>query len=60
MKGGREVVWHHGNNEISVVQRSVVEVDEDVVVTEGWDLSFVVELEAVEATFALDSPLLGS
>lgn len=54
------MVWHHGNNEISVVQRSVVEVDEDVVVTEGWDLSFVVELEAVEATFALDSPLLGS
>ena len=54
------MVWYLGDNEISVVQRSVVEVDEDVMVTKGWDLGLVVKLEAVEAIFALDSPLLGS
>lgn len=37
-----------------------MEVYEDVVVTEGWDVNFVVELEAVEAAFAFDGPLLGS
>lgn len=37
-----------------------MEVDEDVVVTEGWDVGFFVELEAVEAAFALESPLLGT
>ena len=36
-----------------------MEVDEDVVVTEGWDVGFFVEFEAVEAGFALDDPLLG-
>lgn len=53
------MVWYHGDTEISVIQRSIVEIDENVVVSECWDLSFVVELEAVEAVFALDSPLLG-
>lgn len=37
-----------------------MEIDEDVVVTEGWDVDLFVELEAVEAVFALDGPLLGS
>lgn len=54
------MVWYLGDTEISVVQRSVVEVDKDVVVTEGWDLNFVVELEAVETVFALESPLFRS
>ena len=36
-----------------------MEVDEDVVVTEGWDVGFFVEFEAVEAGFAFDGPLLG-
>ena len=53
-------MWYHGDDEISEVQRSVVEVDEDVMVTEGWDIGFVVELEAIEAILALNSPLLGS
>ena len=53
------MVWYQGYNEISVVQRRVVEVDKDVVVTEVWDVSFLVELEAVQAIFALDCPLLG-
>lgn len=58
--GGEEkVVWYFGDDEVSVVQRSIVEVDEDVVVSEGWDVGFVVELETVEAVLALDSPLFG-
>ena len=58
--GGEEkVVWYCGDDEVSVVQRSVVEVDEDVVISEGWDVGFVVELETVEAVLALDSPLFG-
>lgn len=58
--GGEErVAWYFGDAEVSVVQRSVVEVDEDVVVSEGWDVGFVVELETVEAVLALDSPLFG-
>lgn len=48
-----------GDDEISVVQGDVVEVDEDVVVTEGGDVGFLIEFEAVEAAFALDGPLLG-
>ena len=58
-RGKIEMIWYHGDNEISVIQRSIVEIDENVVVTECWDVSFVVKLEAVEAVFALDSPLLG-
>ena len=50
---------HLGDDQVSVVQRSVVEVDEDIVVTKGWDVGFFVELEAVEARFALNGPLLG-
>ena len=57
--GEEQVVWYFGDDEVSVVQRSVVEVDEDVVVSEGWDVGFVVELETVEAVLALDSPLFG-
>lgn len=58
--GGEEkVVRYFGDDEVSVVQRSIVEVDEDVVVSEGWDVGFVVELETVEAVLALDSPLFG-
>ena len=53
------MTWYLWDNEISVVQRSVVKVDEDLMVTEGGNIGFVVELEAVEAAFALDSPLLG-
>lgn len=48
-----------GNDEVSVVQGNVVEVDEDVVVTKGWDVSLFVEFEAVESAFALDGPLFG-
>lgn len=48
-----------GDSNVSKVQRSVVEVDEDVVVTEGWDIRFVVEFEAVESVYALDCPLFG-
>ena len=36
-----------------------MEVDEDVVVTEGWDVGFLIEFEAVEAGVSLDGPLLG-
>lgn len=50
---------HLGDNKVSVVQRSVVEVDEDVMVTEGGDVCLVVEFEAVESVLALDSPLFG-
>lgn len=61
---GKEGKWHGGgylwDYEISVVQRNIVEIDEDVVVTEGWDVGLFVELEAVEAVFALDGPLLGT
>ena len=37
-----------------------MEVDEDIVIAKDWDVSFVIEFEAVEAILALDSPLLGS
>ena len=53
------MAWYLGDNKVSEVQRSVVEVDEDMVVTERGDVSFFMELEAVEAVLALDSPLLG-
>ena len=53
-------VGYLGDDEISVIQRGVMEVNEDVVVTQGWNVGFVVELEAVKAVFGLDSPLLGS
>ena len=36
-----------------------MEVDEDLVVTEGWDVGFLIEFKAVEASCALDGPLLG-
>ena len=52
--------WHLWDYEISVVERNIVEIDEDVVVTESWDVGLFVELEAVEAAFALDGPLLGT
>ena len=58
-RGKIGLIWYHGDNEISVIQRSIVEIDENVVVTECWDVSFVVKLKAVEAVLALDSPLLG-
>ena len=51
--------WYLGDDKVSEIQRGVVEVDEDVVVTEGWDVGFFVELEAVEASVALNGPLLG-
>ena len=57
--GSREVGWYHGDDKVSEIQRGVVKVDEDVVVTEGWDVSFFVEFEAVKAGFALNGPLLG-
>ena len=50
--------WYLGDDEVSEIQRGVVEVDEDVVVTEGWDVGFFVEFEAVEASVALNGPLL--
>lgn len=34
-RGGGEILWYHWDDEIAVVQGSVVEVDEDVVFTEG-------------------------
>ena len=52
--------WYHGDDEVSEVQRGVVEIDEDVMVTEGWNVGFFVEFETVEAGCALDGPLLGS
>ncbi len=36
-----------------------MEIDEDVVVAEGWNIGFLVELEAVEAILAVNGPLLG-
>ena len=57
---GKAGWWYLGDYEISVVERNVVEIDENVVVTKGWDVGLFVELEAVEAVFALDGPLLGT
>ena len=51
--------WYHGDDKVPEIQRGVVEVDEDFVVTKGWDVGFFVEFEAVEAGSALDGPLLG-
>ena len=53
------MVYYLGDNEIPVVQRDVVEIDQDVVVSEGGDCSLILEFEAVEAVLALDDPLLG-
>ena len=54
--GGR----YQGDDEVSVIQGSVVEVDEDVVVAKSRNLSFVVPFKAVETGWALDGPLLRS
>ena len=51
--------WYHGDDKVSEIQRGVVEVDEDVVVSKGWDVGLFVKFEAVEASFAFDGPLLG-
>ena len=51
--------WYLGNGEISVVQRSVMEVYENIVVAKGLDVSSVMELEAIETVFAFNGPLLG-
>ena len=53
------MVYYLGDNEIPVIQRDVVEVDQDVVVPERRDSSLIVEFEAVEVVFALNDPLLG-
>lgn len=37
-----------------------MEINEDIIITEGWDVGFFVELEAVETVFAFDGPLLGA
>lgn len=47
------------NREVSVVERSVVEVDENVVVAELGNFGLFIEFEAVEAIFASEGPLLG-
>ena len=54
------MVLYLGDDEVSKVQGSVVEVDEDVVVTEAWDLGFLRVLEAIKPIFALEGPLFGS
>lgn len=59
-RGKKAAWWYLGDYDISVVQRNIVEVDENVVVTENWDVDLFVKLEAVEAAFALDGPLLGT
>ena len=58
--GSIEVVgWSYlGDDEISVVERSKVKVDEHIMVTELGDL-FILKLEVLEATGACDSPLFG-
>ena len=51
---------YQGDNEVSVIQGSVVEVDEDVVVAQSRNLSFVVPFQAVKTVWAFDGPLLCS
>jgi hypothetical protein len=47
-----------GDNQITVVERGAVQLDEDVIISNGGDFGFL-ELELVEAVFlALDGPLL--
>lgn len=47
-----------GYDQIAVIERSIVEIDEDIVVTEFGYISMVIELEAIKAILARDGPLL--
>ena len=57
---GRGRLGYLGNDKIPVIERSVVEVDEDLVVGELRHQGVLVELEAVEAIFGCEGPLLSS
>lgn len=46
--------------EIAIVERSVVEVDEDIMVTQLGYFCFLVKLKAVEAVLAREGPLVSS
>ena len=48
-----------GNNEVSVIERGIVEVDQDVVVPQLRDFSLCVVAQAVEAILPIYGPLLG-
>jgi len=47
-----------GDDKVTVVEGCVMEVDEDIVVTELWDFGLLVVFEAVEAVLACYLPLL--
>ena len=50
---------HLGDDEISVIERHVVEVNEDVVVAQFGNLCLLVEFEGIKSVCANDCPLLG-
>ncbi len=53
-------VAYFGYDEISIVKRGIVEMDQDIMITQLWELSILLELETVKAIFAGNSPLFGS
>ena len=52
-------VAYLGYDEISIVKRGIVEMDQDIMITQLWELSILMELETVKAIFAGNSPLFG-
>lgn len=48
-----------GNNEVSVIERGIVEVDKDVVVPQLRYFSLFIVAKAVEAILPGDGPLFG-
>lgn len=54
-----ELEAHFRDDDVSIVERGVVEVDEYIVVIQLRDICLFVELEAIEAIFANYVPLLG-
>ena len=50
---------HFGNDQVAVVERDAVDLDENVMVAEGGDWGGLFELDVVEAGGAVEGILLG-
>lgn len=48
-----------GDGKVSVIEGSVLKMDEHIVVAQLWNLRLLVEFEAIEAAFTGHGPLFG-